>query len=188
MKIWPPPVLSISHPRAENIFVWAIVTSGSVGETTVMASLSSVLSTLELKRQLAYSHSSIELVSAVENKYPLSDIIMARCAAVVVVVVVWCALIRIHPAKTRCIVSPDKGYASWSNMNTLAYSSPSVWWLAITKDIGHSSLVLRLLLNIIYATIALGGTSLGHPTNAPLLSLHAVVVNYSTGGVRYSFD
>ena len=54
----------------------------------VMASLSSVLSTLELKRQLAYRRSSIELVSAVENKYPLSDIIMARCGAVVVVVVV----------------------------------------------------------------------------------------------------
>ena len=24
-----------SHPRAKNIFVWALVTSGSVGETTV---------------------------------------------------------------------------------------------------------------------------------------------------------
>ena len=47
----------------------------------VMASVSSVLSTLELKRQLAYSHSSIDLVNTVENKYPLADIIMARCAA-----------------------------------------------------------------------------------------------------------
>lgn len=54
----------------------------------VMASLSSVLSTLELKRQLAYRRSSIELVSVVENKCPLSDVIMARCGAVVVVVVV----------------------------------------------------------------------------------------------------
>lgn len=73
----------------------------------VMASLSSVLSTLELKRQLAYSHSSIELVSAVENKYPLSDIIMARCAAVVVVVVVWCALIRIPREDTVYLLTKD---------------------------------------------------------------------------------
>ena len=73
----------------------------------VMASLSSVLSTLELKRQLAYSHSSIELVSAVENKYPLSDIIMARCAAVVVVVVVWCALIRIPRKDTVYLLTKD---------------------------------------------------------------------------------
>ena len=73
----------------------------------VMASLSSVLSTLELKRQLAYSYSSIELVSAVENKYPLSDIIMARCAAVVVVVIVWCALIRIPRKATVYLLTKD---------------------------------------------------------------------------------
>ena len=37
LKIWAPPVSSISHPRAKNIFVWAIVTSGSVGETAVVS-------------------------------------------------------------------------------------------------------------------------------------------------------
>jgi len=44
----------------------------------VMTSVSSVLSMLEEQRRVAYSRSSIELVSAVENKYPLADIIMKR--------------------------------------------------------------------------------------------------------------
>lgn len=44
----------------------------------VMTSVSSVLSMLEEQRRVAYSRSSIELVSAVENKYPLADIIMER--------------------------------------------------------------------------------------------------------------
>ena len=43
----------------------------------VMTSVSSVLSMLEEQRRVAYSRSSIELVSAV-NKYPLADIIMKR--------------------------------------------------------------------------------------------------------------
>ena len=52
---------------------------GVLGERNeVMTSVSSVLSMLEEQRRVAYSRSSIELVSAVENKYPLADIIMTR--------------------------------------------------------------------------------------------------------------
>jgi len=42
----------------------------------VMTSVSSVPSMLEEQRRVAYSRSSIDLASAVENKYPLADIIM----------------------------------------------------------------------------------------------------------------
>lgn len=45
---------------------------------TISSTLSEVHSSLEAERRLAYSRSSIALVSAVENKYPLADIIMKR--------------------------------------------------------------------------------------------------------------
>ena len=45
---------------------------------SVCEAVSSVLSTLEEERKLAYSHSGIELVAEVNNKYPLSDVIMRR--------------------------------------------------------------------------------------------------------------
>lgn len=47
-------------------------------EGGVPAAVSAVLSALEEKRRAAYSRSSIALVSCVENKYPLADIIMKR--------------------------------------------------------------------------------------------------------------
>lgn len=47
---------------------------------SVCEAVSSVLLKLEEQRKLAYSHSSIQLVSEVENKYPLADVIMRRLA------------------------------------------------------------------------------------------------------------
>ena len=47
---------------------------------SVCEAVSSVLCTLEEQRKLAYSRSSIQLVSELENKYPLSDVIMRRLA------------------------------------------------------------------------------------------------------------
>ena len=47
---------------------------------SVCEAVSSVLHTLEEQRKLAYSRSSIQLVSEIENKYPLSDVIMRRLA------------------------------------------------------------------------------------------------------------
>ena len=51
--------------------------SSSVSECEAV---SSVLCMLEEQRNLAYSRSSIQLVSELENKYPLSDVIMRRLA------------------------------------------------------------------------------------------------------------
>ena len=45
---------------------------------SVCEAVSSVLSTLEEQRRLAYSQSGIELVSEVDKQYPLSDVIMSR--------------------------------------------------------------------------------------------------------------
>lgn len=47
---------------------------------SVCEAVSTVLCTLEEQRKLAYSRSSIQLVSELENKYPLSDVIMRRLA------------------------------------------------------------------------------------------------------------
>ena len=47
---------------------------------SVCEAVSSVLSTLEEQRKLAYTQSGIDLVSEVDNKYPLSDVIMKRLA------------------------------------------------------------------------------------------------------------
>ena len=47
---------------------------------SVYEAVSSALCTLEEQRKLAYSRSSIQLVSELENKYPLSDVIMRRSA------------------------------------------------------------------------------------------------------------
>lgn len=49
-------------------------------DVSVCDAVSSVLCTLEEQRKLAYSHSSIQLVPELENKYPLSDVIVRRLA------------------------------------------------------------------------------------------------------------
>ena len=45
---------------------------------TISSPLSAVHSSLEAERRLAYSRSSIALVSALENACPLADLIMKR--------------------------------------------------------------------------------------------------------------
>lgn len=48
---------------------------------SVCEAVSSVLSMLEEQRKLAYTQSGIQLVTEVDNKYPLSDVIMSRLAS-----------------------------------------------------------------------------------------------------------
>ena len=57
---------------------------------SVCEAVSTVLCTLEEQRKLDYSRSSIQLVSELENKYPLSDVIMRRLA-MVMFNNVWCS-------------------------------------------------------------------------------------------------
>lgn len=68
--------------NGEDPNVWTRTRSLSMESTSVSVceAVSSVLYTLEEQRKLAYSHSSIQLVSEIENKYPLSDVIMRRLA------------------------------------------------------------------------------------------------------------
>ena len=47
---------------------------------SVCKAVSSVLSVLQEERALSYTQSGIQLVTEVDNKYPLSDVIMKRLA------------------------------------------------------------------------------------------------------------
>ena len=66
----------------------------------VIPAVSSKLSSLAKERQVAYSRSSIKLVDAVENKYPLADIIMKRCVCVVERRIMSCSARKLSSQKS----------------------------------------------------------------------------------------